>query len=186
MQNFLDRYIMITKNKGTCKGGKMNRIAIVSDTHNKCLDETARLIKEYKAEYIIFLGDLYEDGSVLENKTFLDGISVLGNNDYMLYGKFSDEEIIDVNGYKIFICHGHTYKVEDDLSLLREKAEKEKFDICLFGHTHVYHEEIINGIYYYNPGSPSIAKYSYDPTSFGILDLNNKVKFEKIIVAPAK
>ena len=159
MQNFLDRYIMITKNKGTCKGGKMNRIAIVSDTHNRCLDETANLIKEHKADYIIFLGDLYEDGSALESKTDLATISVLGNNDYMLYGKFKDEEIIDVNGYKIFICHGHT---------------------------HVYHEEIINGIYYYNPGSPSIAKYSYDPTSFGILDLNNKVKFEKIIVAPAK
>ena len=144
------------------------------------------MIKEYKAEYIIFLGDLYEDGSVLENKTFLDGISVLGNNDYMLYGKFSDEEIIELNGYKIFACHGHKYKVENDLSQLREKAEKEKFDICLFGHTHVYHEEIINGIYYYNPGSPSIAKYSYDPTSFGILDLENKVEFKKIIVAPAK
>lgn len=186
MQKFLDRYIMITKNKGKYKGDKMNRIAIVSDTHNKCLDETARLIKEYKAEYIIFLGDLYEDGSVLENKTFLDGISVLGNNDYMLYGKFSDEEIIELNEYKIFACHGHKYKVENDLSQLREKAEKEKFDICLFGHTHVYHEEIINGIYYYNPGSPSIAKYSYDPTSFGILDLENKVEFKKIIVAPAK
>lgn len=162
----------------------MKKIAVVSDSHGRCLEETSQLIKEYGAEYIIYLGDYYQDGLILEKKTSLKGISVLGNNDYRLYGKFPDEELVEINGYRIFACHGHRYRVEDDLSQLQKKAERENFDICLFGHTHVYHEEILKGIYYYNPGSPSIAKYSYDSRTFGILDLEDGVKFHKVIVGP--
>lgn len=66
----------------------MNRIAIVSDTHGLFLDKTAELILENKCEYIIFLGDFYLDGPVLQEKTSLDCVSVLGNNDFKIYDKY--------------------------------------------------------------------------------------------------
>lgn len=162
----------------------MKKIAIVSDTHGMFLDETAKLILENKCEYIIFLGDFYLDGPVLQEKTSLECVSVLGNNDYKIYDKYEDEALVEINGYKIFACHGHKYKVEEDLKRLQEKAKRENFDICLFGHTHVYQHEVIDGVHYFNPGSPTIAKYNYDPTSFAIMDLSDGVKFEKIILAP--
>lgn len=162
----------------------MKKIAIVSDTHGKLLDETAQLINENNCEFIIFLGDCYLDGPELSKKTSLECLSVLGNNDYEIYDQYDDEASIEINGYRIFACHGHKYKVEENLKRLQEKAKKDKYDICLFGHTHVYHEEKIDDTFYFNPGSPTISKYDYDPTTFAIMNLENGVKFEKIILAP--
>lgn len=62
----------------------MNRIAIVSDTHCKGVISLANKLSNMDLDLLIFLGDMFEDGEILENKTGLKTINILGNNDYSL------------------------------------------------------------------------------------------------------
>ncbi len=67
---------------------------------------------------------------------------------------FDDEQ-------EIFYTHGHVYNPE-------EHPELPLGAIFLYGHTHIKHDEIINGVHVFNPGSVSIPK---DGThSIGILE----------------
>lgn len=47
----------------------MNRIAIVSDTHCKGVVNLANILSKMDLDLLIFLGDIFIDGEILENKT---------------------------------------------------------------------------------------------------------------------
>lgn len=161
----------------------MNRIAIVSDTHCKGVISLANKLSNMDLDLLIFLGDMFEDGEILENKTGLKTINILGNNDYSLENTISSEQILEINGQNIFACHGHRYKVKSSFTQLSYRAEELKADICLFGHSHIYTNEKINGIYYFNPGSPSYPRSFDRIKSFGLMLIDdNEVIFERIIL----
>lgn len=160
----------------------MNRIAIVSDTHCKGVVNLANILSKMDLDLLIFLGDIFIDGEILENKTWLKTINILGNNDYSLENSIASEQMLEINGRNIFACHGHNYKVKANLNYLSYRAEELNADICLFGHSHIYTNEKINGIYYFNPGSPSYPRSFDGLKSFGIMLIDDEVTFERIIL----
>ena len=129
-------------------------ILVISDTHGN-INNAIDTIEKLKPDYVLHLGDVIRDVEDLE-AIFpkMDIIAVSGNNDFWVSAKYSAaERLLDLGGKKIFMCHGHKYKVKYDYSALVHKARTMGADIALFGHTHCAYKEMHDGILVVNPGS---------------------------------
>lgn len=103
-------------------------------------------------------------------------IRVAGNNDY---DGCPDIKIVEIEGVRIFVTHGHLYSRFNLVEKLVKEAKKYQCEIVCFGHIHTRVYEKIDGILVINPSSIS---YNYDGTlpGYAILNLQNKtVVFEK-------
>lgn len=125
----------------------MTQILIMSDSHGytKEIDE---INHRHNLQYNIHCGDSELPYDAEEIKDFT---IVAGNADMFSYLK--DEEIIDVDGLKILVTHGHLYAVKLDLQRLSDRAQEVGADIVCFGHSHLVHAGTIDHILYVNPGS---------------------------------
>ena len=128
----------------------MKTAIVLSDTHGfrRGIDELEGIFSE--SDYIIHLGDTSADGNYIRAR-FPDKTFVLnGNCDFPPLGE--DEEILCIEGVKIFLCHGHRYSVKSTLLRLADKAKKEGCSLALYGHTHSAREDEIDGVTLINPG----------------------------------
>ncbi len=129
------------------------KIAVVGDTHHNKLAIKLILNKvdELGADAIIHLGDCVSDINLLQEKFKGNIYAVAGNCDYST--KYPKENIININGKKIFFTHGDLYNVKSSLNSIAYRAESLCVDIVLFGHTHMYLKEDYKGVIIMNPGS---------------------------------
>lgn len=132
------------------------RIGVVSDSHGNLysLDKTLSLMGDL--DMIIHLGDNYKDIIKINDKYKKQIEYVTGNNDYSSQPIY--EKTITAADKRIFMTHGHKYGVYYDLSRLSFKAQEEKADVVLYGHTHVQSREDYNGVIFLNPGSTYIPR----------------------------
>lgn len=143
------------------------KILVVSDTH-KDFDSLNNLILSNKdIQTIIHLGDgeeeLFKVKEIFNDKNF---INVQGNCDLNSTSPLTRIETI--NNKKIFMTHGHTYKVKIDVYNVIMAAKQENADILLFGHTHMPYIDIYDNLHIMNPGSLSGTTKSY-----GIIDITD-------------
>ncbi|APM40759.1 metallophosphoesterase [Clostridium kluyveri] len=135
-------------------------IGVVSDTHRykKFINKVVDVL--YNTELIIHLGDNVQD--VNEIKKIYTGsiINVSGNCDFNVDAPVERLEII--SGKRFFITHGHRYDVKYSLSRLKCRALERKADIVLFGHTHISQIVYEEGIWFINPGSPSVPRDGFN------------------------
>ena len=138
----------------------MKTVIVVSDSHGnrRAFEELDTIFGE--SDYIFHLGDTSSDGGVIRSKypdkTFL----VNGNCDPVKLGE--DELTIEVEGVKIFLCHGHLYSVKSTLLRLAREAKAQGCKLALYGHTHSAREDEIDGVTLLNPGNLSrYGKKSY-------------------------
>lgn len=131
----------------------MTKILVVSDTHGNYRD-VKNLISEIEGiDYIIHLGDGLDDiENILEGKS-IKAKSVRGNCDQFYIGH-PERLIIEENGFRILAVHGHRQRVGNNLNRLHEVAIEEGADLVLYGHTHVYNDEVREDIRFVSPGSP--------------------------------
>lgn len=141
------------------------RILVVSDTHRDAHALRTAILKQPKAEVVIHLGDGAEEAQEIKEsfpeKMFL---TVRGNCDWG--GTAPVEELVVLEGKRIFFTHGYTYHVKYDLSEAIAAARERKADILLYGHTHLPLTEYQDGLYIMNPGSLHGSMGSY-----GIIDI---------------
>lgn len=132
------------------------KIAVVSDTHrmNRYIDIAKKYIED--ADVLIHLGDNVDDVEEL-SKGFKGTVyAVRGNCDYT--DKYPSEQLIELEGKRIFITHGHLYGVKSTLNNIYYRAKELEANIVLFGHTH---ENLIieeDSIKFMNPGSISLPR----------------------------
>ena len=131
-------------------------ILVISDTHGR-ITNAVNIIEKLKPDYVLHLGDVVRDVEDLEAIfPSKDIIAVSGNNDFRASAKYSaTERMLDLDGKKIFMCHGHTYGVKRDNARVVLKARQMGADIALYGHTHSAYNENHDGIWVINPGSYS-------------------------------
>jgi hypothetical protein len=148
------------------------RILVFSDTHKKCETMNA-VIKKYgdTVQAIIHLGDCDLDLYVYKcsNDAPLPVYMVAGNCDNENYSK--REEMLELEGFRVLITHGHLYVVHGTTDMLVKYAEAQNAAVCLFGHTHRSAMFTENGIFYMNPGSLSDPRDN-KPPSYGLLELD--------------
>jgi putative phosphoesterase len=148
------------------------KILVISDTHGDIENVKKILANNDECEMVIHLGDYFRDALKLQE--LFPNFSyeyVYGNSDFMI-GDIPIEKIIEVEGVKIFITHGHKYSVKWDFEKLYRKAENENVQALLFGHTHEAVFENKGNYFILNPGSTCDAK-GMESESYAILEINN-------------
>ena len=153
----------------------MTTVVIVSDSHGnrQALDSLDPLFAE--SDLIIHLGDTSSDGGYIRTK-YPDKTEVInGNCDFVSVGE--KEKILNIEGVKIFCCHGHLYSVKSTLARLAKRAKELDCRIALYGHTHDAKESETDGITLLNPGTLS----RYSDKSYLYLVINGDDFTQKIV-----
>ena len=129
----------------------MKKIVVLSDSHGniKGIEKLYPILAEN--DMVIHLGDgsgdLRSFMREYPEKTYV----VAGNCDF--FSPYPLEGEIEVEGVKIFYCHGHKYRVKSALYDLVEEAKKRDCQIALYGHTHRAFIGEIDGVTVINPGA---------------------------------
>ncbi|MDD6467522.1 MAG: metallophosphoesterase [Erysipelotrichaceae bacterium] len=132
-------------------------IVVVSDSHGR-IEVLNEILKAHpNADAYIHCGDLE-----LPDTYFPQFIRVKGNNDY--YANVPHEIVTQVNDLKVLITHSHQYTYIQRKQQLAKKAEHLGCKLVCYGHTHVFHDEVIDGIQLVNPGSCWINRDRSDPS----------------------
>ncbi len=158
------------------------KIIVVSDTH-KNFNALNKVVNDnLDADLFIHLGDGENEARDVHNlhpdKAM---IYVKGNCDY---GMYQASQVVNVNGYKIFCCHGHMQNVHSGLETLLSAARANECRIALYGHTHLYRSEVIDGIFVMNPGSLDSPRNHNKPT-YGVIEISSEGEVAmKIVETP--
>ena len=127
----------------------MKTIVVISDTHRNTapLDKIATVLAE--CDLIVHLGDMASDARQIMRQYPEKTYVLAGNNDF--FGGES-EVILDVEGRRVFACHGHRYGVKSGTERLVRAAKEKLCDIALYGHTHEPEIREEDGVLLINPG----------------------------------
>lgn len=162
------------------------RYLIVSDTHGMHMTFREVLTSTGPIQGLIHLGDseITEENLQLmvgeETKIYL----VRGNRDHD--GKLPLDQVIEIAGKKIFLTHGHRYKVDGGTKLLEAQAKNLGVDIAMYGHTHRPDERTVEGLKIINPGSLSRPRQDGGTPTYMILEVSEDKKFHWTMVEREK
>lgn len=111
----------------------------------------AAAMEEERPDRVFFLGDYERDGRRLAARypTVPAGI-VRGNCDGC--GGSPDELVVELEGFRFLLTHGHLHRAKLGCSLLREAGREAGADMVCFGHTHQALNER-SGVWLFNPGT---------------------------------
>lgn len=146
------------------------KIGVLSDTHISGFDKNLKkIIDEYfsDVDLIFHAGDLI-DLCVLDLFGDKEVRAVCGNMDNQRVKQDLPEQLLmDINGFKIGLIHGWGEPSGIERKLLDKLG---KLDCIVFGHTHYPVARVIDGVYFFNPGS-AVDKRFAKSRSIGILEV---------------
>jgi uncharacterized protein len=158
------------------------KIVVISDTHmpkhGKKLP--AKLIEELQcAELIIHAGDWQTIDIYEELAKFAPVEGVSGNVDGEdIKERFGEKKILQVNGKRIGIVHGHGRKGTTEKRAM-SAFENEDTDVIIFGHSHIPVKKEIDGVLLFNPGSPT-DKRRQPAFSIGLITVCDHIHAEHV------
>ncbi len=128
-------------------------IGIISDTHgnNDSIEKAVSIAQ--KMDMWLHLGDCEPDAEYLQSLVDVPVYGVAGNCDWPMKSTCY-ERIVEAEGHKIFMTHGHNYGVRYTQENVMEAAASQGADIALYGHTHIVDYRIGPPLLL-NPGSAS-------------------------------
>ncbi len=132
------------------------KIGVISDTHfeSNYSKECIELLTSQGAQYLIHAGDvcLKENLDQLKESN-LPYVAVFGNNDGAMYSYMDDYNIHSEPYY---------FKIEDTSFKLMHLPMylNADSDVVIYGHTHIFESEFVNGTLFLNSGEVCGRKYS--------------------------
>lgn len=154
------------------------KIGVVSDTHSLVLPQ-AMLNGLKGVELIIHAGDICDQTVIKELSSIAPVRAVCGNMDESsLRKKLPDIDLVNVGDVVIGLCHGHIGPSRDALSNAQAQFKGQSVHAVIYGHSHQAFNQVIDGVLYFNPGSPNdVIKAKF--FSYGLITINgNKIKGE--------
>jgi putative phosphoesterase len=143
------------------------RIGVISDTHGVVHPRVPELFA--RMDHIIHAGDVggahvVRDLESLAPLTFVDG-----NND-----DASGEDIVrfDIGGLRVLLTHILPRPHKAAPRVIASLNEREA-DVVIFGHSHLPHHEVMNGVTYFNPASAGPRRFNY-PVSIGMIEMEGR------------
>ena len=137
------------------------KLTVFSDCHGN-LENAIRILTESEADCYLFCGDGIRDAESAADLLDKRLIAVLGNCDRGETGEA--ERLLELDGVRILLTHGHGYSVKSSLLPLRRRALELDVQLVLYGHTHLWRLEKQNGITICNTGSITFPKGGNQPT----------------------
>ncbi len=139
------------------------KILVLSDSHGE-VEGMVRAVRKVRPDMIFHLGDGWRDAqSLAEEFPEVPLFQVAGNCDYR--NNLEREQVVQVDGKRILLCHGHTLGVKQGLREAEAEVRRQGVDALLFGHTHTPLVELRGNVLFMNPGSIGMAY----PPSYGVL-----------------
>ena len=139
------------------------RIGIIADTHGLLRPEAVEALRG--VDEIVHAGDV-GGAHVLDGLRALAPVTyVEGNNDE---SDGTDIVRVTLGGLRILLTHILPRPHQPRMHVLASLWEKPA-DLVIFGHSHLPHNEIIDGVRYFNPASAGPRRFDY-PVSVGILE----------------
>ena len=132
------------------------RIGVISDTHGY-LDPRVPKIFE-GVEHILHAGDIGYESIIRELELIAPVTAVLGNNDAGL--NFNETEVVTLAGRK-FLVH-HIVSVSRLQDGIRERIEREKPEVVVFGHTHQPYSGTFGDTLFFNPGYAGKPRFNLE------------------------
>lgn len=129
----------------------MKKITVISDTHNNIEQIKSLHGIMLESDYVFHLGDYVNDIAFMRPELGEKLITVRGNGD--LFNKAPDEKVVEIEGVKLFLTHGHKYRVKSTLQNLGQETLAYDCRAALYGHTHLSGIESYGGVQLINPGS---------------------------------
>jgi putative phosphoesterase len=151
------------------------KIIVLSDTHSHPLPK-ALSDDLSSADLILHAGDFSDLEVYQQLKAIKEIRAVYGNIDGLELRKILPEKLIfDCAGVKIGMAHGMG-NPDGIIGRLQKIFEGSGVQVIVFGHTHMPCHEVINGVLFFNPGSPTdTIRAPY--CSYGVLEIKDgKVK----------
>ncbi len=150
------------------------RIGVLSDTHSRALPK--EMIEDLKkTDLIIHAGDFCSSAVLEELKSIQKVEAVYGNmDDKALRHDLPRSRVIQCGSYAIGIFHGEGHP-DQLIALMHQEFADKKVDAIVFGHSHHPMNEMINGVLFFNPGSPTDTVFA-PYRSYGILELNGIIR----------
>lgn len=154
------------------------RIVVVSDTHGNINSFLKAIENMRKFDLMIHLGDYAKDGEKLKTLLSIPTVIVKGNGDYG--SEYHEDELVEIEGKKIFLTHGHRYNIRWDYTSLYYKGLEVGADLVLYGHTHIPLNIKEKELIIMNPGSASLPRTSDRIRTYGIINIRDKIETEII------
>lgn len=147
------------------------RFVVLSDTHRELsrMFSAVDYIKALDPDAVIFLGDNVTDAAALKTELHVPFHVVQGNCDG--YSAHPATDVIEAEGVRIFICHGHQYDVKESPQRLMWAAQEKNCTVALFGHTHKPYLDREEGVLLMNPGS--LTRPRLCEAGLAVLDVKN-------------
>ena len=144
----------------------MNKILVFSDSHNSDLNMREVLCRNHNCfDLCVHLGDGCREFEALgQLYSPIPFVTVNGNGEDWGHSQRVRETVLDLDGVRIMITHGHMYNVKYGTANLEYRAVEKECDIVLYGHTHIQIIEELSGHLTLNPGSVSLPKGGNPPT----------------------
>lgn len=124
------------------------KVLITGDIHGRNDVLQKVLKKEKNFDLHLNTGDLGLNIQTIQDAQM---IAVKGNTDHYL--DLPTERLIEYEGLRILLTHGHLQNVKYGLNELILMAKEMDADICIFGHTHDAFYRRIDNIIFINPGA---------------------------------
>ncbi|WP_167629486.1 metallophosphoesterase [Listeria valentina] len=142
------------------------KLVVVSDSHSE-RDCLMHLKEKYEGsvDALIHCGDseLSKDDPAIQGFE-----TVRGNCDFG--PDFPNERVLDIDGYRIFVTHGHLYNIKMTLMNLRYRARELKADFVFFGHSHELGAEMMDNALVLNTGSISLPRGAIRVKTYALIE----------------
>ncbi len=150
------------------------RIGVLSDTHSRPLPK--KMLNDFQTvELIIHVGDFCALADLQKLEKIQKVEAVYGNmDDPDLKDFLPQRKIINCEGFSMGLFHGKGGP-RQVLDSVREEFKKDKIHMAIFGHSHQPLNEEIDGVLYFNPGSPNDTVFA-PFCSYGIIQITDTIK----------
>lgn len=149
----------------------MKHIAIISDTHGLLREQVmAELVA---ADCSIHAGDIDTPDVVHAMEQLGKTYIVRGNNDKDWAEDLPKSITIQIEGVNFFIVHNKN-DVPKNLN---------NIDVVIYGHSHKYSAQEIDGVLFLNPGSCGKRRFGFDLTMCHMKVDSGQFQFEKVDIS---
>jgi putative phosphoesterase len=148
----------------------LKRIAILSDTHGLLRDSV--IAELAAADCSIHAGDINTPYLVESMRSLTETYVVRGNNDKDWAEALPKSITVTIEGVRFFIVHNNK-DVPKNLT---------DVDVVVYGHSHKYFAEVINGVLFLNPGSCGKRRFDLELTMCRMSVDAGHYQFEKVMI----
>lgn len=149
----------------------MKKIAVLSDTHGMLRQEVFAELGA--ADVILHAGDVDTPAVMTALEACGEAHTVRGNNDGEWAQSLPESLRVTIEGVRFFLVH----KKRDVPKKLTD------VDVILYGHSHKYAAEVVEGVLWLNPGSCGRRRFHLEITMCRMTVNAGRYTFEKVTIA---